>query len=230
VLDSQMAASRCGYLGRLALSGRRRLPLVQTPANGFFVSGRNISCVSIVCTSRAIGEATATFWQTRRNREMISLRSRLVATAIATVVCGMAAGGARAFESSSSNSTTSTSGPSAPSSYDAALAKIKRGDYAEAIPLLDQALGAEPQNADALNELGFSYRKLGRFDASLNAYQRALSINPNHVEANEYLDELYLQMKRPDLAKRQLDILDRLCSSGCPERTELAGRIQTYQG
>jgi hypothetical protein len=74
--------------------------------------------------------------------------------------------------------------------------------------------------------LGFSYRKLGRFNESLDAYKRALSIRPNHVEANEYLGE----MKRPDLAKKQLDILDRLCPSGCAERTELADRIQTYQG
>jgi tetratricopeptide (TPR) repeat protein len=143
---------------------------------------------------------------------------------------------ALAFGSSSSSTTTTTgtvntTPPAAPADpYDAALAKINAGSYADAIPLLQQSLAANPQNSDALNELGFSLRKVGRLPESLTAYQKALALNPGHINANEYLGELYLQMKQPDLAKKQLAILDKLCPSGCEQRSDLEEQISAYKG
>ncbi|HEX9446596.1 MAG TPA: tetratricopeptide repeat protein [Dongiaceae bacterium] len=149
--------------------------------------------------------------------------------------------GALAFGSSSNSSTNSgssdtaapagtTTKPASTNPYDAALAKINAGSYAEAIPLLQQSLAENAQNSDALNELGFSLRKVGRLPESLAAYKKALALNPGHINANEYLGELYLQMKQPDMAKKQLSILDKLCPSGCEQRSDLQEQISAYKG
>ncbi|HVJ32258.1 MAG TPA: tetratricopeptide repeat protein [Terriglobia bacterium] len=139
---------------------------------------------------------------------------------------------ALAFGSNSSSS-TSTPSPTATKSssntYDTALNKINAGDYLGAIPLLQQSLAQDPNNSDALNELGFSLRKTGRLSESLEAYQKALALNPSHIDANEYLGELYLQMKRPDLAQKQLDVLARLCPSGCEQRSDLQQQLASFK-
>jgi Flp pilus assembly protein TadD len=72
---------------------------------------------------------------------------------------------------------------------DAALA----GKYKLAITSLERALNKDSKNADALNLLGYSYRKTGNFVNSLRYYQKALTIKPEHRGALEYLGELYLQ-------------------------------------
>ena len=128
---------------------------------------------------------------------------------------------------SGSDATTDTS--SSGNAYNTALEKIKDGKYNAAIPLLQQASADDPTNADALNELGFSLRKVGRLPESLEAYQKALSLKPDHIDANEYLGELYLEMKRPDLAQKQLDILTKLCPSGCDQRSDLQEQLAAFK-
>ncbi len=151
-------------------------------------------------------------------------------TAAGLSLAAMSAALAFGSDDSSSSSSSSSSKSAGSESYTAAMTKINAGDYASAIPLLQQSLASNPKNPDALNELGFSYRKLGHLSDSLDAYRKALAIEPNHIDANEYLGELYLQMKRPDLAKQQLTLLDKLCPSGCEQRTELQEKISGYQG
>jgi tetratricopeptide (TPR) repeat protein len=167
---------------------------------------------------------------------MIKVTSGALAVALLATLSIPLPQAAFAFGSTSNTSTSSSSGsvdttpPASATAYNTALNKINAGAYADAIPLLQQSLAEDPQNPDALNELGFSYRKIGHLPESLDAYQKALAINPGHIDANEYLGELYLQMKKPDMAKRQLDILSRLCPSGCEQRTELQDRISAYKG
>ena len=135
--------------------------------------------------------------------------------------------GSKKSETHEANDGKST--PRTDATYDDALAKIKVGDYADSIPLLQQSLMTNPNNADALNELGHSLRKVGRLQDSLLAYQKALTLNPKHVNATEYLGELYLQMEQPDLARKQLEALALLCPSGCEQRTDLQAQIDAYR-
>lgn len=107
--------------------------------------------------------------------------------------------------------------------------KIKAGDYAAAIESLSKVTKAEPKNADAYNYLGYSHRKLGQFDEALGYYQKALSIDPDHLGANEYLGELYLQTSQLAKAEAQLEILDGLCFFGCDEYRELRDKIAAYK-
>jgi tetratricopeptide (TPR) repeat protein len=106
--------------------------------------------------------------------------------------------------------------------YAAAVGLINSQRYAEALVALDRAHAAIGPNPDILNYRGFASRKLGRYDAALAYYQEALALDPNHLGANEYLGELYLEMRRHDDARRQLARLDRLCPYGCAEREELS--------
>ncbi len=113
--------------------------------------------------------------------------------------------------------------------FAAAESKIKAGDYEAAIVSLMKVTKTEPKNADAYNYLGYSHRKLGKFDEALGYYQKALSIDPDHLGANEYLGELYLQTSQLAKAEQQLKILDDLCFFGCDEYRELKDKIAQYK-
>lgn len=106
---------------------------------------------------------------------------------------------------------------------------VKAGKFAEAVPLLEKAIRAEPRNADAQNYLGYSLRKLGDTEGALKHYGLALDIEPRHLGANEYLGELYLEMDELEKAEQRLDVLDSACFFGCEEYTELKEAITAYK-
>ena len=101
--------------------------------------------------------------------------------------------------------------------------------YEDAIVLLRRAVSRDANNADALNLLGYSHRKLGRFEESHDWYEKALTVNPNHRGANEYLGELYLQTGNLEKAEAQLARLDKICFFGCDEYDELKEAIENYK-
>lgn len=113
--------------------------------------------------------------------------------------------------------------------YAAAKQLIEDGKYAEAIPLLEQVVAGDDENANAFNYLGYSNRQLGHHDAALTHYQKALAIEPRHRGANEYLGELYLTLGDLPKAEERLDVLDGACFFGCDEYTELKNAIATYK-
>ena len=113
--------------------------------------------------------------------------------------------------------------------YNQAKALINQGKYAEAIPLLQKAVEAKPQSADALNYLGYSHRKIGEFETAIKYYQRALELQPKHLCANEYLGELYLEMGELAKAEERLAVLDDACFFGCEAYSELKEAIKDYK-
>ena len=88
---------------------------------------------------------------------------------------------------------------------------IKAKDFKSAVKSLTIAVQQNPKDADAHTMLGYSYRKLGTFDKSLEQYQMALKIDSNHRSAHEYLGELYLDMNQPASAEKQLQVLKKSC-------------------
>jgi Flp pilus assembly protein TadD len=113
--------------------------------------------------------------------------------------------------------------------YVAAKTQIDGGNYAAAVPLLEQVVASDPKNANAYNYLGYSYRKTGNTDAALVNYEKALALVPDHRGANEYLGELYLEMGQLDKAKERLKVLDGACFFGCEEYTDLKEAISAYE-
>jgi Tfp pilus assembly protein PilF len=108
---------------------------------------------------------------------------------------------------------------------------IEANDFKAAVGHLTKAVQEEPKNADAESMLGYSYRKLGTFDKSMEHYQAALKIDSSHRYAHEYLGELYLDMNQPDNAEKQLATLKKACPffGECEEYEDLKKAIDTYK-
>ena len=134
-----------------------------------------------------------------------------------------------ALAAGSSSTPAATGSASADGEYKMAQASIAQADYSGAMTHLQNVLAATPDNADALNLMGFSERKMGKMDESLEYYNKALALNPKHLGANEYLGELYLDMKNVDKAKERLAVLMNACGGTCEEYTELKEKIDQYK-
>ena len=91
-------------------------------------------------------------------------------------------------------------------------------EYEKAQKLLIKSNENEPNNADTLNYLGFTTRKLGNLKLGEEYYLKGLAIEPDHNGINEYLGELYVVTNRMDLAKERLEILK---NCNCEEFDEL---------
>jgi len=95
--------------------------------------------------------------------------------------------------------------------------------YTKAQKLLLKSNKKKPLQADTLNYLGFTTRKLGDYDGGEKFYLQGLQIEPNHNGINEYLGELYVATNRMDMAKERLEVL-KTCN--CEEYGELKEIIE----
>ena len=94
--------------------------------------------------------------------------------------------------------------------------------YEKAQKLLIKSNKKKPLNADTLNYLGFTTRKLGDFENGEKYYLQGLDIDPKHIGINEYLGELYVATNRHNLAVERLEILK---GCNCEEYDELKAII-----
>ena len=118
------------------------------------------------------------------------------------------------------------------SEYDKAVSLIKQAKkyekkgknekankrYEKAQKLLVISNKKKPLQANTLNYLGFTTRKLGDYENGEKYYLLGLEIDPNHKGINEYLGELYVVTNRIDLAKERLNVLE---NCNCEEYGEL---------
>jgi tetratricopeptide (TPR) repeat protein len=125
------------------------------------------------------------------------------------------------------------SGPEAVSDpgLENARAAIARKDWAAAQATLREALGRNPKSADYHNLYAYSVRKGANPDMSLvfKHYNQALSLEPKHKGAHEYIGEAYLMVKNVAKAKEHLAQLDKLCLFSCQEYRDLKNAIATYE-
>ena len=101
------------------------------------------------------------------------------------------------------------------------LEKAKKR-YDKAQKLLLKSNKKKPNQADTLNYLGFTTRKLGDFENGEKYYLQGLAIDPNHKGINEYLGELYVATKRHNLAVERLEVLK---GCNCEEYEQLKAVI-----
>ena len=95
--------------------------------------------------------------------------------------------------------------------------------YEKAQKLLLKSNDEKPLQADTLNYLGFTTRKLGDYEKGENFYLQGLKIKPDHKGINEYLGELYVVTNRMDKAKERLEVLK---SCKCDEYNQLKEVIE----
>ena len=139
-------------------------------------------------------------------------------------------------KSFSAGSSSSDNNSNVKSDYDKAVVLIKSAKklekkgktekankkYEKAKKLLIKSNKKKPNQADTLNYLGFTTRKLGDFENGEKYYLLGLDIEPNHIGINEYLGELYVATNRLNLAKERLQILE---TCNCKEYNELKAVI-----
>ncbi|MBD1167006.1 hypothetical protein IDG99_00855 [Pelagibacterales bacterium SAG-MED09] len=137
---------------------------------------------------------------------------------------------------SAGSSSSSGDGAVMKSNYEKAVSYIKKAkkfekkeklekankEYAKAQKLLLKSNKKKPNQADTLNYLGFTTRKLGDFKSGEKYYLQGLAINPSHVGINEYLGELYVVTGRHNLAVERLEVLK---SCNCKEYDQLKAII-----
>ena len=102
------------------------------------------------------------------------------------------------------------------------IEKAKK-NYIKAQKLLLKSNKKKPLQADTLNYLGFTTRKLGDYEKGEEFYLQGLKIDPKHKGINEYLGELYMVTNRMDLAKERLNVLK---SCNCNEYNQLKEIIE----
>ncbi len=129
-----------------------------------------------------------------------------------------------------------SSGGDSKSNYDKAVKLIKsakkneekgkkdkaQSKYEKAFKLLIKSNDDKPNEADTLNYLGFTSRKLGDFENGEKYYLQGLAINPKHEGINEYLGELYVATNRHNLAVERLEVLK---GCNCEEYDQLKAVI-----
>ena len=110
-------------------------------------------------------------------------------------------------------------------------AATSQKDWVGAQSILKDALERNPRNADYHNLYAYSIRKGANPDMSLvfKHYNQALSADPKHKGAHEYIGEAYLMVGNVAKAKEHLAQLDKLCFFGCSEFTDLRNAIGDYE-
>ena len=84
------------------------------------------------------------------------------------------------------------------------------------------------KQADKFNLLGFTARKSGNLQAAGEYYERALEINPKHIQALEYQGELFLQLGEIEQAKKNLEKINEICWLVCKEKNMLKRETKRY--
>jgi tetratricopeptide (TPR) repeat protein len=83
----------------------------------------------------------------------------------------------------------------------AELEQRRKQEFESAVRDFESAVRRKKDFHEAYNELGFARRSLGDYEGALEAYDRALAIDPRYAQAIEYRGVAYLQLGRLDDAK-----------------------------
>ena len=124
----------------------------------------------------------------------------------------------------------SSSGPAAaPDKLSVVRERIAAKNWPGAIDELKRI--NDTGNADWNNLMGYSLRKgpTPDFAGAEKFYNEALRIDPRHRGALEYSGELYLQTGDLAKAEQRLAVLDKECTFGCEEYSDLKKAIAQYK-
>jgi tetratricopeptide (TPR) repeat protein len=97
--------------------------------------------------------------------------------------------------------------------YNQARMLADEGEYEWALDHL--RLITNQNDAEVLNYTGYANRKAGRLETGISFYQQALTLNPNYVQAREYLGEAYVLAGFNGLAQQQLAEIAKRCGTSC---------------
>jgi tetratricopeptide (TPR) repeat protein len=97
-------------------------------------------------------------------------------------------------------------------------------DYSAGIAKL-KSLGHD-DHADVANLIGYSSRKLGRYDDAKVWYEKALAADPQHARTWSYYGMWHAEQGNLLKARDYLAKVESICGTGCKEYVELKGVIE----
>lgn len=98
--------------------------------------------------------------------------------------------------------------------FNLGVAQHMKGNYSDAIASYEEALGMEPEFADAHYGMGNAHYKMGEYEAAVSDFSEAILLAPGHVAAIGNLGNVYFDMGMPDKAISQYkDALNLLPTS-----------------
>jgi tetratricopeptide (TPR) repeat protein len=114
---------------------------------------------------------------------------------------------------------------------DRVSALTAKNDWQGASAVMKEAIATSPQNAEYHNMYAYTIRKGPNPDMDLvfRHYNEALRLKPEYRGAHEYIGEAYLMVNNLPKAKEHLARLDRLCTFGCEEYTDLKKAVAAYE-
>jgi len=107
--------------------------------------------------------------------------------------------------------------------YEQGRALALAGHFANA---LDALLAVRRQSDTRVwTMIGYAQRKMGRADESMASYKKALAIEPNNLDALEYLGEGYVAVGDLGHAQVQLSRIEQICGRDCEQYRDLQAAI-----
>ena len=166
---------------------------------------------------------------------MVRTKNRIKGTAAAMVALFAAlamqgAGAPAAFAAGGSDTPDTRSWATDPV-IDQMKSLAAGNNWPAAQALMRDAVAKNSQSADYNNLYAFAIRKGANPDMNLvfKHYNEALRIDPKHRGTHEYIGEAYLMTGNLAKAKEHLTALDRLCTFGCEEYTDLKKAVAAYE-
>ena len=155
------------------------------------------------------------------------MSSRRLASALAIALAGACGALIPALARADPAGEESAEGP-LERDYAAGLKAIEAQNWSDAIRLLSSAALRDTRNADIQNSLGFAYRNSGDLSGAFLHYNRALTLNPRHRGAHEYIGEAYLMIGNRAKAEEHLAALRTICLIPCPEYGHLEQKVAEF--
>jgi Tfp pilus assembly protein PilF len=103
--------------------------------------------------------------------------------------------------------------------FNVGISHIREGRYDLAIDTIKQAIKADPKNAFFYKGLGTAYAAKRKWAEAIEAYRKALEINPYYVDVKNDLGAAYILSGKRDEGKRELISLFSDPTNPTPEIT-----------
>ena len=100
-------------------------------------------------------------------------------------------------------------------------------NFHSALEKLIQIDKNDKNNSNVQTLIGFTYRKLGDYDNSIEYYKKAIINDPKNINAHHYIALSYLGIGKKNLATKHLDELIRICNPiPCKEIGDLKEKLK----
>lgn len=106
---------------------------------------------------------------------------------------------------------------------------LDSGRAADAIAPLLAYLKQDPQNSDALTDLGRAYLQMKNYEKAKYYLEQSLAAEKSRPDTNHYLGSAYLATGELDKAEARLATLNHLCFFGCGDERVLKAEVADYK-